>query len=134
MTTAEITIFFVVAVVVVLIVEHSRRKRLLPYLGRSCSGKSWRDEFPKASNDEIRIFLGLFCDAFLFSAKRRLNFYPGDRIMDIYSAIYPGKLMADALEWEHLRDSLQAKYGRDFSSDFSPDLTLGQLFRKVSGD
>lgn len=108
-----------------------RQKSLKQYLRRPCAGRAWRRTFPHASKDDLRRFLSLFSQAFLFKKSQRLCFRPDDRIVDIYRAIYPLKGMADALEWEFLRDHLKAEYHRDFSACLTPTLTLGELFAKA---
>ena len=108
--------------------EKERRKRLEKYWTRSCTGSEWRRRFPNASKDLIREFLESFVDGFAFSSKKRLKFSPDDKIMDVYSSLYPAKGWSDDLELETLSIHLEKDYHLNLSDVLTDDLTLGQLF------
>jgi propanediol dehydratase small subunit len=128
-------LILVVAVVVVLVWSLLFGGRLpRPYFHRSCQGKGWRRAFPRASKHEIRAFLDTFVDAFAFERREKLKLSPGDRILDIYRALYPSKWMADSLEVETLASDLEAKYRVTLGSVWSESLTLGELFAHVHKD
>lgn len=99
-----------------------------PYRTRSCQGQLWKDTFPNASNDEIRLFLVMFTDAFAFSEKEKLKFSPNDSILQIYRALYPSEWQPDAFEVETLAGEFESKYGVNFGSIWREDLSLGELF------
>lgn len=101
-----------------------------PYRTRPCQGKLWKDAFPNASNDEIRLFLATFTDAFAFSEKEKLKFSPNDSILQIYRTLYPSKWQPDALEVETLAVDFESKYGVNFGSIWHEDLSLGELFEQ----
>jgi|GEM_PF-1669006 len=106
-----------------------RRRNLREYWLRRCLGAEWKRQFPDASSEEIRRFLALFADAFLFRSRQRLKFSPSDRVMDIYHAVCPGPLMADSMELETLVGSLREEYGVDLLASWKEDVTLGDIFR-----
>jgi hypothetical protein len=113
-----------------IVIELKRRRSLLKYWTRTCTGSQWRRRFPSASKAEIRAFLDLFVEAFLFRRKRRLCFSPDDRIMDVYRASYtPDWSMADAMELEFLTKRMRKTYGIDIVPLWREDITLGELFR-----
>ncbi len=104
------------------------RRNMRRYWDRACTGARWRRRFPDTPKSEIRGFLDLFVDAFAFRRNRRLCFSPGDKVMDVYHALYPDKFMADALELETLALRLSERYGIDAASFWREDITLGELF------
>ena len=108
------------------------RIRFRRFWNRGCMGRSWRTSFPKASKDEIRVFLGLFARAFMFRRSKRLHFSPGDRVMEIYRTRYPLKSWPDSMELETFARSVQQRYGVDLSSFWGPEITLGEVFEKAT--
>jgi len=105
------------------------------YAQRPCTGARWRRRFPSADKAEIREFLSLFLDAFSFRERFRLHFDPDDRIMDVYRALYPSRLlpMGDGGEIEQLVGDFQERYGLDMEECFSAELSLGKLFARATG-
>lgn len=108
--------------------EKEGKKRLEKYWSRSCTGSEWRKTFPNASKDSIRDFLESFVDGFAFSSKKRLKFSPDDKIMDVYSSLYPAAGLPDALELETFSIHLEQDYHINLADVLTDDLTLGQLF------
>ena len=116
------------------IVEAMFGRRLpKPYRYRVCMGRVWRERFPSASKSEIRHFLDIFIDAFLFGARHRLKFSPDDKVINIYKALYPSKWMADAMETVVLLTSLEKEYRVEFPEAFAEaeGVTLGDIFEFV---
>ncbi len=109
MSISTFIVLFVLAMVLWVLFD---RGWLSPKLfrNRSCQGKGWRDAFPSATKQEIREFLTVFVKAFLYSNKDRLKFSPNDKIIQVYCAIYPIKIMADAGELDALVAALESNY------------------------
>ena len=104
------------------------------YKKRNCQGIYWRRKYSEISKDEIDKFLRFFIDAFAFKEKHKCQFKPDDKIMDIYSALYPtkfSKLSGDAMELEELAIFLEDEYKIDFEKIWNEDITLGQIFEKI---
>lgn len=119
----------IIVVAVFLIGAAVERYRLRQFCNRRCTGLHWRRSFQKAPKAEIRRFLDMLLSAFAFNESRRLCFAPGDRIMTIYSALYPHpKFMADSMELETFVMSVQDHYGVDLLPVWREDVTLGELF------
>ena len=125
-------IFFTLLLIVVCTVSIpiylKQRKNMQKYWLRYCTGVEWKRQFPDAPSDEIRRFLTLFINAFLFKSKQRLKFSPSDRIMDIYHAVYFDTFMADALELETFVRSIEKEYRIDLLSKWREDFTMGDIF------
>lgn len=102
------------------------------YWERSCTGQAWKRSFPHASKHDIRRFLQLFADAFAFQTGRVLYFAPADRVLTIYRALYPVKGWPDALELETFALRLQQAYGVDLRGMWRDNLTLGEVFYKIT--
>ena len=128
-TFVAIACIVLVVLLVSLPTELRIRKALQNYWSRSCTGKSWKHQFPKASKKDIRNFLFLFVDAFAFSRKKKLHFEPDDKVLEIYHSLYPSKWIADAMELETLSLDLKRTYRIDLSSIWRDDITLGEIFR-----
>ena len=111
-------------------IAHVHRSRSLrPYWERGCTGIRWRRRFPHSSKTDIREFLLIFVDAFLFSERRRSRFSPDDRVIDVYRAVYPPEDgSADNLELETLAMLLERRYGIDLRAVWREDITLGELY------
>lgn len=110
-----------------------RKKNLSIYWSRICAGHKWKLRFPNASKEQIRQFLSVFVDAFMFEPKKRLVFSPEDRLMDIYGALYPPKwALGDSLEIETFADMLKKEYGFDIVPLWHEGLTLGDIFELAS--
>ena len=103
-----------------------------PYAQRKCEGKGWRRAFPDASKDQIREYLQTFVDAFAFDESEKLKLSPNDRILDIYKSLYPKEWMADSLEVETFTDDLESKYGFDLPSAWHKEITLGDIFSRIT--
>ena len=109
--------------------ERKRRKALAKYFARTCTGFQWRRRFPAASKTEIRAFLDLFIEAFLFRRKHRLLFSPKDRVMDVYHACYPPDWsLGDNMELEEFVEDFRKTYSIDLVPLWREDITLGDLF------
>jgi len=118
-----------IGVSIAVVANITRKRRLLLYLRRPCTGMEWRHSFPLAADDEIRAFLATFTDAFIFKSKNRLKFSPDDRLMDVYQNIYPPGSISDAMELETFALALERAYGIDLTEIGIPEnLTLGQIF------
>ncbi|BBE50660.1 hypothetical protein OYT1_ch1100 [Ferriphaselus amnicola] len=127
---STLTIMFLLAIAVLL--GCASMGRLPGQFGdRACQGRGWRSAFPTAPKAEIREFLALFAEAFAFPNKEKLKFSPDDKILSVYRTLYPSRWTPDALEVETLAKDIEAKYGLQFSSVWSENLTLGELFAKV---
>ena len=80
------------------------------YRERQKSEAIWRDAFGDDSRLANEILL-VFCDAFGFAMDERYKFTPDDRIVDVYTALYPPRWsMSDSLELETLVTSLQERF------------------------
>jgi hypothetical protein len=110
------------------------KEALTRYWKRPCSGVGWKREFPNSPKAEIREFLSLFVDSFCFDAERRCSFLPGDKLMDIYSALYPpGGMGADCLELETFCMMVKKRYRLDIAGVWNKDVTLGDVFVLICG-
>ncbi len=127
------TVWIVAATVIVFLLALAASLDQLPkvYRGRHCTGSEWHRQFPDAPKAEIRRFLELFAvHAFGFRKRYTLKFGPQDRVMDVYRAVYRGKLwVGDAMEIESLGLTLGREYGVDLLQAWHPGITLGELFR-----
>lgn len=125
-TLGELAVISVVVISICAIVE---RVRLHRYWQRTCTGFAWRRRFPNSSKEQLRLFLGLFADAFAFSQSRRLCFAPDDRPIEVYKALYPfPKVMADSMELETFIESIRENFGVDLLPIWSENVTLGELY------
>lgn len=122
-----IGIAIIVATAVILF-EREHRKRLGVYWQRSCTRTQWYNCFPDVSKEAIHEFLQIFVDGFAFSSKKCFKFSPDDKVMDIYSSLYPVKGWPDALEIETFAINLEEKYGLELAKIEDYDITLGRLF------
>jgi hypothetical protein len=123
----------VVAVAGGVLMEIQTRKALRPYWERACTGIRWRRQFPDAPKTEIREFLDLFNDAFGFRRARRCCFQPGDKVMDVYHAVYPPGSAVDGMELETFCTLLRKRYGIDFAASWREDITLGEIYAQTLG-
>jgi len=98
---------------------------------RTCQGRAWRREFPKASKAQIRAFLQIFASAFGFDKTDSLRFSPHDSVLSVYRALYPLKWTPDALELETFAQMLEKRYGLRLEETGSATVTLGALFRAI---
>lgn len=130
--TMETKAVILILLLVAIIIYGAIRGGHIPkrYRSRKCMGKKWKSEFPNVKKEEIRKFLLLFTDAFAFNAEQKLKFEPQDKIIEIYSALYPLK-GADSLELETLADDIEKEYLVNFNQVWSENLTLGELFNYV---
>jgi len=115
-----------------LFVTLQRHKALGKYWHRPCAGRSWRRQFPKSPKYEIREFLDLFVHAFIFSPKRRLRFLPTDKVMEVYQTVYSSGEWTDGMELETFCKKLKERYKIDLASFWRKDITLGEIFTKVT--
>lgn len=102
------------------------------YWQRSCTGRSWKRTFPQASKVDIREFLYIFVGAFNFPQHRALQFAPTDRVLSVYRALYPLKGFPDVLELETFELRLERRYALSLRSIWRENLTLGEIFPRVS--
>ena len=103
---------------------------------RKCTGKEWKAEFPEVPKETIRAFLECFVDGMAFSSNERLKFNPSDKVIDVYKAIYGGKIpRGDAMEYETFYDNLLEEYGvssEHLEQVWNENMTLGGLFRHTN--
>jgi propanediol dehydratase small subunit len=126
------TIILIVGVGAGIAVERARRRRLAPFLTRTCAGREWRRRFPVAGKDDIRDFLNLFVDAFALHPGHFLKFRPTDQLMDVYRALYrPKWSLADCCELEFFSLLLKKRYALELTSIWRADLSLGEVFDSV---
>jgi len=126
-----LTIVVLIIVIIAISLSLLPNKKLQAYWSRNCAGRAWKHEFPDATKTEIRQFLHLFADAFLFDKGKALVFRPDDKVMDIYRASYSRDLAflaGDACECECFASDFRNIYKKDPLPIWSLDLTLGQLF------
>jgi propanediol dehydratase small subunit len=102
-----------------------------PFRSRPCQGAGWRRAFPMASKQEIRDFLLVFMEAFVFDRRQKLKFHPNDSILSVYRAGNPHKWQPDGLELEQFELSVEKTYGVRLSEVWRESLTLGELFDVV---
>lgn len=131
MASSLIVVLAVVALVVGWGVFFGGRLPAL-YGARSCQGASWRRRFPESSKHDIREFLSLFVSAFAFNEDQKLKLSPDDGIFGIYRALYPSRMIPDAMEVETLARDIERKYGTAFAAVWQDELTLGQLYSYVN--
>lgn len=101
------------------------------YLNRKCMSKQWLKAFPNSSKAEIRNFLNLFAESFLFNTKDQLKFEPNDKVYEIYRAMYPSKQTPDAMELETFATLLYKQYNFKLESMWSENITLGEVFAEI---
>jgi len=106
-----------------------------PYRQRQCAGRAWRRRFPDAPADQIRTFLACLVDGMAFAQTSRLKFRPEDPVLDIYKAIYGGRVpFGDAMECESFACNLSDAFSVDLDvvqQCWRADVTLGELFEGV---
>ena len=126
----EVSVVAVTAFLVGAVIE---RVRLRHYWRRACTGFAWKRSVPNARKEDVRLFLGLFTEAFAFPESRRLCFSPSDKPLDVYKALYPfPKFMADAMELETFIESVKETFGVDLLPVWREDITLGELYAKTT--
>jgi propanediol dehydratase small subunit len=101
------------------------------YLDRKCMGKEWLNAFPNSSKAEIRKFLCVFSESFMFKTKDQLKFKPNDKLYEIYRAIYPSRHAPDAMELETFATLLYKQYSFKLESIWSENITLGEVFAEI---
>lgn len=99
-----------------------------PYRSRPCQGFMWKRVFPRSSNDEIRIFLHQFAEAFNYRKEQKLQVRPEDIILHVYRSKYPGNFGVDGLELEAFALKIERMYGINFTAAWSETLTFGDLY------
>jgi hypothetical protein len=104
------------------------RNALQQHRERTCMGLRSRRRFPGSPKADIREFLELFCDAFNFTRGSRRRFSPDDRVVEVYRASYPDRLMPNALELETLESRFLQRYGVDMRGFWREDITLGEVY------
>lgn len=92
---------------------------------------SWFRYFPDASGDEIRYFLELVVEAFVFSQNYHAYLLPDQSIASIYSHFHPVGNIDESLEIESLQLMIDREYGCDLAQSWSNQLTLAELFSAV---
>jgi hypothetical protein len=103
------------------------------YRRRQCMGRSWRNQFPESSKEDIRRFLGLFASAFAIKRRNALLFGPNDELLAIYRARYPSGQTPDALEFETLVKDVEKAHHIALEPLWHEHFTLGDLFARLSG-
>jgi len=98
---------------------------------RTCQGAAWRRAFPEAAKDEIRAFMSIFMDAFAIRRSEQLKLGPGDRILDVYRARYPSRLLPDDLELEIFARDLRRQFGLELESIWREQITIGDVFKAI---
>lgn len=108
--------------------RNASRRALMQFWNRQCTGKTWLQDFPGASTDEVRRFLRLFVDAFAFPRHRALKFSPADQVMAVYRSLYPDRGWPDALELEIFARHIERAYAIKVGEVWRDDITLGDIF------
>jgi len=126
-------LFIISAVVVAVIWSVITSGLPKKYRARGSSAKRWLSTFPVAPKQQIREFLLIFTGAFDFTKSSRLKFDPRDKILDIYCELHPRQGGLDSSELESLARIIEDKYNCNLSDLWHEELTLGELFTKVSG-
>jgi hypothetical protein len=123
-------LIFCFALVAKMSIEEERRRSAFRqrFWDRPCTGIRWRRFFPKSNASQIREFLNMVIDAFLFGRKRGIYFSPDDKIMEIYRGLNPDRSRIDDMELETLASRMRKRYGIDATSFWRDDITLGELF------
>jgi len=127
----SLLIIVAIGSLIAMLSERHTHQQMQVYWSRVCTGFAWRRRFPNASKTEIREFLDLFIDAFMFDRKKRFCFSPEDRVVDVYRAIYSSSRVADCMEMEIFCVDLQKRYGVDVSSSWHKDVTLGEIYEQT---
>lgn len=92
---------------------------------------SWFRYFPDASSEEIRYFLELVVEAFVFSQNYQSYLLPEQSIASIYDHFHPIGNINDSLEIESLQLIIEREYGCELSSQWNNQFTLAELFAAV---
>lgn len=92
---------------------------------------SWYRHFPDASSEEIRYFLELVVEAFVFSQNYQSYLLPEQSIASIYNHFHPIGNIDDSLEIESLQLIIEREYGCELSSQWNNQITLAELFAAV---
>ncbi len=107
----------------------------IPYNGRKCMGRAWKEQFPNSDKSEIREYLECFVDGMALSSKTKLKFHPNDHVLDVYKSIYGGRIRtADSMECETFLENLSVSFSKDLSyiiNVWKEEITLGELYRAV---
>ena len=105
-----------------------------PYRSRPCQGRAWKQAFPEKSKHEIRDFLHLIANAFVFRKSQKLQINPSDGILALYETIYPpNTLKGDNMELEAFAFDLEKKYKINLQAIWSDELTFGGLYEYCNG-
>lgn len=92
---------------------------------------SWFRYFPDASSEEIRYFLELVVEAFVFSQNYQSYLLPEQSIASIYAHFHPIGNINDSLEIESLQLIIEREYGCELGSQWNNQFTLAELFATV---
>lgn len=105
------------------------------YRDRACTGRAWRRRFADAPADKIRLFLDCLVHGMGLPRTARLKFRPEDPVLDIYKAIYGGRVpFGDHMECETFAWNLSDQFAADIDlvqRTWRADVTLGELFEGV---
>ena len=84
MTFVAISVLLV-ALIVLAVLWHKRFGGYMPEQYRSCpcQGFAWKRLFPSSTDDEIRVFLRLFAQAFAYRDAQMLQVGPEDKVIDV---------------------------------------------------
>lgn len=127
LTLCAVALVVISMLLMQVIVDKQRSRNLAAFWSRFCAGRAWRKEFPAEQKSSIREFLLLLCDAFGFDKDRRLQFLPGDRLIDIYNADLGGDFV-DSATLDVFARKIRERYSFDLFAAWDVDLTLGQIF------
>ncbi len=124
-------LIFIIATTLVAALFINRFHLPKAYLNRKCMGKEWLNAFPNSSKAEIRNFLCVFSESFMFKTKDQLKFEPNDKLYEIYRAVYPSQHSPDAMELETFATLLYKQYNFKLESIWSENITLGEVFAEI---
>ncbi len=91
----------------------------------------WYCRFPDATSDEVRYFLELVIESFVFGSSYQLKLHPDQSLLSIYQTINPIGKVDESLEMESLVMLMEREYGCELSATWDNNLTLAGLFAKV---
>jgi hypothetical protein len=109
-----------------------RKRRLARLLKRGDFLNAWKTRFPQCDEARIKGFLRLFVDSFEKPVRAATAFGPEDALMRVYRAKYPLRGEPDCLEFESFSLAIEARYNFDPTDPWRPDMTLGDVFRRIA--
>jgi len=116
-----------------IICEYHRRKYFRKISGRSDSRPDWALAVPNVPEQAVLDFLRFFADCFSISEKYVWKLRPTDTLSEVYQTLHPPKWsLNDNLEFEILQKWLRNKKQFDLRSVWHEQLTLSELFTRLS--